>query len=84
MTEVVSIRFKSRGKMYYFDPAGTQVETGQPVIVETSKGLELGECALGNHGVPDERIIPPLRPVVRVATADDLRVAEINKSRGFS
>ena len=81
MTEVVGVRFKSGGKVYFFDPAGVTVQTGEQVVVETSKGLELGECAQGNYEVPDERIIPPLRCVVRVANADDLRVAETNKAR---
>ena len=51
MTEVVGIKFKSGGKMYYFDPAGIQVKKGERVVVETSKGLELGECARGNYMV---------------------------------
>ena len=81
MTDIVSIKFRGRGKAYSFDPADLQVQAGQTVIVETSKGLELGECTLGNHPVPDESVIAPLRPVVRVATPDDLRVAEINHRR---
>ena len=81
MTEVVSVKFKNRGKTYYFAAAGNTVETGQNVIVETSKGLEFAQCVMGNHYVPDEKVIPPIRPVVRVATENDLRVAEINKKR---
>ncbi len=81
MTEVVSVKFKNRGKTYYFAAAGNTVETGQDVIVETSKGLEFAQCVMGNHFVPDEKVIPPIRPVVRVATENDLRVAEINKKR---
>lgn len=81
MTEVVSVKFKNRGKTYYFAAAGNTVEAGQDVIVETSKGLEFAQCVMGNHFVPDEKVIPPIRPVVRVATENDLRVAEINKKR---
>ena len=81
MTEVVGIKFKGRGKVYYFDPAGIKVRTGDSVVVETTKGLELGECARGNYEVPDEQIVPPLRCVVRVATENDLRTAEMNKKR---
>ncbi len=81
MTEVVSIKFRNRGKVYYFDPAGLQVDTGASVIVETSKGLEFGECMQGNHPVPDENIVPPLRPVARLATDDDRRIYEINRKR---
>lgn len=81
MTEVISVKFKNRGKSYYFAPNGKAVKTGEQVIVETSKGLEIADCARGNHMVEDTAVIQPLRPVVRVATKDDLRVAEINKQR---
>ena len=81
MTEVVSVKFKNRGKTYYFAAAGNNVSPGQDVIVETSKGLEFAQCVMGNHYVPDEKVIPPIRPVVRIATENDLRVAEINKNR---
>ena len=81
MTEVISVKFKNRGKSYYFSPNGKSVKTGQQVIVETSKGLEIADCSRGNHEVEDDAVIQPLRPVVRLATRDDLRVAEINKQR---
>ena len=79
--QVVSIKFKGRGKTYYFDPNGLEVAEGDQVVVETSKGLELAVCVQGNHEVTDERIVPPLRPVARIATADDLRIAELCKKR---
>ena len=78
---VVSVKFKGRGKTYFFDPNGLDVPEGVQVVVETSKGMELADCVQGNHEVTDERIVPPLRPVVRLATADDLRVAELCKER---
>ena len=78
---MVSVRFKNRGKVYFFSPGGFEVKSGQQVIVETSKGLEIGECSGGNHNVADERIIPPLRPVIRLATENDARCALINKTR---
>ncbi len=81
MTDVVSVKFKGRGKTYFFDPNGVDCHDGQQVVVETSKGLELAECVQGPHTVMDERIVPPLRPIVRVATADDLRIAELCKQR---
>ncbi len=81
MTEVVGIKFKSGGKVYYFDPAGIKVKKGERVVVETSKGLELGECARGNYLVEDEKIIPPLRTVVRVATQEDLNRDAANRSK---
>ena len=79
--QVVSIKFKGRGKTYFFDPNGLEVPEGAQVVVETSKGLELAVCVQGNHEVTDERIVPPLRPVARIATADDLRIAELCKAR---
>ena len=78
---VVSIKFKGRGKTYFFDPNGLDVPEGVQVVVETSKGLELAACVQGNHEINDERIVPPLRPVARIATADDLRIAELCKTR---
>ena len=81
MITVVSVKFRNRGKTYYFDPGALEVPDGAQVVVETSKGLELCDCVQGNHVVTDERIVPPLRPVVRIATADDLRIAELCRQR---
>ena len=81
MIDVVSIKFKNRGKCYFFDPNGLEIKTGDTVIVETSKGLEIADCSRGNHPVEETAVVQPLRPVVRIATRDDLRVAEINKQR---
>ncbi len=81
MLEVVSIKFKNRGKSYYFAPNSLDIKTGDKVIVETAKGLEIADCARGNHMVEDTAVIQPLRPVARIATADDLRIAQLNKNR---
>ena len=81
MTEVVSIKFKNRGKCYFFAPNSLTISNGDKVVVETSKGLEMADCCRGNHMVADNAVVQPLRPVVRVATADDMRVAELNKQR---
>ena len=81
VTEVISIKFRGRGKTYYFDPAGVTARTGDTLVVETSKGMELGECVKGNHMVGDGDCVQPLRPVVRRATPDDLRIAELNRKR---
>ena len=81
MTEVISIKFRGRGKSYYFDPAGVTAKAGDTLVVETSKGMELGECVKGNHMVGDGDCVQPLRPVVRRATPDDLRIAELNRKR---
>ena len=81
MIEVISIKFKNKGKIYFFSPNGLQIRSGEKVIVETAKGLEIADCCHGNHTVEDTAVVQPLRGVVRIATADDLRVAEINKKR---
>ena len=81
MTDVISVKFKNKGKSYYFDPNGLRIAAGDRVVVETSKGLELADCVRGTHAVEDDSVVQPLRPVVRLATVDDLRVAEINKGR---
>lgn len=81
MIEVISIKFKNRGKCYFFSPGELKITSGDKVIVETSKGLEIADCNYGNHMVEDTAVVQPLRPVVRVATEDDLRVAELNKRR---
>ena len=81
LIEVVSIKFKNRGKCYFFSPNGLKIPSGERIIVETSKGLEIADCVRGNHFVEDNAVVQPLRPVVRLATYDDMRVAEINKQR---
>ena len=81
MTEIISVRFKSGGKEYYFDPRGTQVRAGQGVIVETSRGIEYGECARGNTMVEDEAVVAPLRPLVRIATERDLEIESRNRDK---
>ncbi len=81
MTEVISVKFRNKGKVYFFDPNGFTVEKGDNVIVETAKGLEFAECVTGNHQVDDETVHPPLRPVVRIATAEDVKRAEENRRR---
>lgn len=79
MTEVISVKFKSGGKAYYFDPAGITVTEGESVIVEMQSGRELGTVSEGNHAVPDESIVPPLRKALRKATEKDFKRAEENK-----
>lgn len=81
MIEVISVKFKNRGKVYFFDPHGIAAHTGDKVVVETSRGLELAECVQGNHEVPDETVVQPLRSLARIATKDDLRIEEINRRR---
>ena len=81
MIDVVSIKFKNRGKSYFFSPNGLSLKSGDKVIVETSKGMEIADCVRGNHAVMDESVVQPLRPVLRLATKDDLRIAQMNVER---
>ena len=81
MIEVITIKFKNKGKGYFFSPNGLEIRSGEKVIVETAKGLEIADCVHGNHFVEETAVVQPLRGVVRIATTDDLRVAEINKKR---
>ena len=81
LIEVVSVKFNCHGKAYYFDPSGIAVSTGSTVIVETAKGLDIGDVTAGPHYVTDESVVPPLRPVIRLATEDDLRQSAQNKQR---
>lgn len=81
MTEIISVRFKAGGKQYYFDPQGQTVQAGEGVILETSRGLEYGECTKGNHMVPDESVVQPLRSLVRIATDKDKEIVDQNKEK---
>ena len=81
MTEIIGVRFKSGGKQYYFDPQGQQVSPGQGVIIETSRGVEYGECTQGNTMVEDDTVVQPLRPMLRIATQADLQTVERNRER---
>ena len=79
MTEIIGVRFKSVGKMYYFSPDGRELKNGDKVIVETARGVECGEVVLGNKVVEDDQIVAPLKPVIRTATEEDLNQIEKNK-----
>lgn len=77
--DVIGVKFKDNGKVYYFDPKGITVNTGDPVIVETARGIEFGTAGFGNKTVPSSEIVPPLRPVIRIATPEDVEKREANK-----
>jgi len=81
MVDVVGIRFKSTGKTYYFDPNGIQATKGHYAIVDTARGQEYGEVTLGNTQVSESDIVPPLRPLLRMATEADKRHHEENAQR---
>ena len=65
MTEVIGVRFKQVGKIYYFSPNGVQMPVGEKVIVETARGIECGEVAISNRQIKDEGIVKPLKTVIR-------------------
>ena len=81
MAEVIAVKFKETGKAYYFDPAGNQVKKGERVIVETVRGVECGVCAAPNLEVPDGEIVKPLKAIIRVADAKDLKRLEENREK---
>ncbi|MDE7219951.1 MAG: stage 0 sporulation family protein, partial [Oscillospiraceae bacterium] len=81
MAEVISVRFRGGSKNYYFDPRGLRVEPNTYVVVETAQGMEYARCVEGNHEVPDQTVVQPLRPVVRIATENDHRSAAYNRKR---
>ncbi|MBC5736582.1 PSP1 domain-containing protein [Lawsonibacter faecis] len=81
MTEIIGVRFKSGGKEYYFDPKGVAVEPGQGVIIETSRGIEYGECTKPNTMVEDSAVVQPLRALVRIATEKDLETVAKNREK---
>lgn len=81
MTEIIGVRFKSGGKMYYFNPNGTHVDVGQHVVIETAKGVEFGECVQSNTMVDEMELVATLRPMLRVATEEDFRQIARNKER---
>lgn len=81
MAEVVGIRFKEVGKVYYFDPDGMTFEKGQRAVVETARGIECGEIAMENRDIPEEEIVKPLKKIIRAATQEDLQILHENKEK---
>ena len=81
MYEIVGIRFKPSGKIYYFDPASAILEEGSHVIVETARGIEYGTVVIANRKVSEKDIVLPLRSVIRAATEEDDAVYAENKRK---
>lgn len=78
---VCGVRFKRGGKIYYFDPASVDVKVGDPVIVETIRGIEFGHVVVGVREVPEETVVAPLRKVLRKATPKDMDQMVENQRR---
>ena len=81
MANVIGVRFRSAGKIYYFDPKDLPVEEGQNVIVETARGIEFGHVYIGPREVDDSKVIQPLKTVIRIATPEDEEKALRNKEK---
>lgn len=81
MQEIIGVRFKTVGKIYFFDPNGVKVEKGKNVIVETARGLELGEVAVANRSIDENKLVAALKKVVRVATPEDEKIYKENAKK---
>ena len=79
MTEIIGVRFKSVGKIYYFAPGGLKCAEGDKVIVETARGIECGDVVLANREIDDSAVTAPLKTVIRKVTERDLKIIEQNK-----
>ena len=81
MIKVIGVRFRTAGKIYFFSPGGLELKAGDKVIVETARGVEFGSVVTGIKEVPDDQISQPLKPVIRIATQDDVRREEKNREK---
>ena len=78
MVRVIGVRFRRAGKVYFFDPAGLDIKKDDNVIVETARGVEYGRVVLGPKNVEEEKVIQPLKEVMRIATPEDDKREENN------
>lgn len=81
MIKVIGVRFRMAGKIYFFSPGGLELKAGDKVIVETARGVEFGSVVTGIKEVPDDQISQPLKPVIRIATQDDVRREAKNREK---
>jgi len=81
MKEIVGVRFKSVGKIYYFSPGDIEAKVGDHAIVETVRGVECGEVVIANRQIEDDQISSPLKPIIRIATPADMKTVERNRER---
>jgi cell fate regulator YaaT (PSP1 superfamily) len=78
MVEIIGVKFKKGGKIYYFAPNGTEFSTEEFAIVETARGVECGEVVLANRSVDESEIVPPLKNIIRKASSSDMKIVEKN------
>ena len=76
MKKIIGVRFKRLGKIYFFDPKWLEVKKGESVVVETSQGEEIAEVVVPNRMIEEEKIIAPLKKVLRLASPRDIKHAE--------
>lgn len=81
MAKIVGVRFKKAGKVYYFDPDNMEIEINSHVVVETARGIEYGQVAISNREICDNRIVTPLKKVIRAATERDKKHALENEQK---
>lgn len=81
MITIIGVRFRKAGKIYYFNPAKYRIKKGDHVIVETARGVEFGTVVLGPKKITDDEVVQPLKPVIRVATAQDYKIEERNREK---
>lgn len=81
MIQVVGIRFKKAGKIYYFGPGENNIKKDDYVIVETARGIEFGQCVIEPRNISEDEVISPLKLVLRVATKEDIEKHNENKAK---
>lgn len=81
MTKVIGVRFRTAGRIYFFDPLGFAIKKGDHVIVETARGIEYGTAVSGITEVEDEKVVQPLKPVIRIANARDTEQEAGNREK---
>ena len=81
MINIVGVRFKNAGKIYYFDPVDLDVEKDMNVVVETARGLEYGTIVVGKKEIDEESLVSPLKPIIRIATEEDTTIYRENKEK---
>ena len=81
MIKVVGVRFRTAGKIYFFDPGKFRIKKGDHVIVETARGIEFGTAVSDMKDVEDDKVIQPLKPVLRIANQRDVEQEAANKEK---
>jgi cell fate regulator YaaT (PSP1 superfamily) len=81
MIKIVGVRFKSAGKIYYFDPVELPIEKSMDVVVETARGLEYGTVVVGPKEIEESELVSPLKPIIRISTPEDTSVYVENKEK---